>query len=156
MSAKTVYERAPLGALIRYSNGEARPPERHNRKLRAWEHENGTGRLIKKTPAVQRPTYSLPAGFTLHEGNFGSEGVIVLVVNKSYSVDSRLHFEIVEEPQPGAVRVMTSFNGDDELQHLAPDMASAEAWLVEHRYPGARLEVVGEPVDIPLALGEAA
>lgn len=156
MSAKTIYEQAPLGALIRYSSGEPRPPERFTRKLRAWERENGTGRLIKKTHAVERPTYSLPAGFTLHEGNFGSEGVIVLVVNRSYSVDSKLHFEIVEEPQPGAVRVLTSFNGEDELRHLAPNIASAEAWLVAHRYSDARFEVVGEPDDLSISLGEAA
>lgn len=156
MSAKIIFEHAPLGALIRYSNGEPRPPERFKRKVRAWDQENGAGRLITKTPAQQHPTYLLPAGFTLNEGNYGSDGVIVLVVNRSYSVNSKLNFEIVEEPQPGAVRVLTSFQGVDELQHLAPDMASAEAWLTEHRYSGARLEIVGEQASPPDAFGEAA
>src|SRR3546814_9870515 len=49
---------APLGALLRYSDGQPRPPVRFNKKLAAWERTNGVGRLIKKTPAVVRPTRS--------------------------------------------------------------------------------------------------
>jgi len=157
MCAKTIYERASLGSLIRYSNGEPRPPERFKRKLRAWEQQNSTGRLITKTAAIERPTYSSPASFTLHEGDFGANGVIVLVVSRSYSIDSSLHFEIVEEPVPGSVRVLTSFQGVDELHHLAPDMPSAQAWIANHGYSEARLEIVGETaLETPSELDQAA
>jgi len=42
VSAQHIYTSAPLGSLIRYSNGKPRPPARFRRKLRAWEHENWT------------------------------------------------------------------------------------------------------------------
>lgn len=135
---------APLGALLRYSDGQPRPPVRFNKKLAAWERTNGVGRLIKKTPAVVRPTYSIPEGFTLHHGDFGSGGVIVMVVTMTYSVDSPLHFDIINQPAPGMVRVLTQWEGVDELRHLAPDMATAQSWLASHRYSNARFEVVGD------------
>src|SRR3546814_10946257 len=71
---------APLGALLRYADGQPRPPARFNKKLAAWERTNGVGRLIKKTPADERPTYYIPEGFTIHHGYFGCGGVIVMVV----------------------------------------------------------------------------
>lgn len=48
MSAHTVYENAPLGSLIRYSDGTPRPPARFKKKLAAWENRNGAGRLVRK------------------------------------------------------------------------------------------------------------
>ncbi len=148
---------APLGALLRYSDGQPRPPARFNKKLAAWERNNGVGRLIKKTPAIVRPTYSIPDCFTLHHGDFGSGGVIVMVVTMTYSVDSPLHFEIVDQPAPGMVRVLTQWEGVDELRYLAPDMAMAQSWFARHRYSNARFEVVGDEANAVLPdLGRAA
>ncbi len=144
MSAKLIYEHAPLGSIIRFSNGEARPPERFKRKVAAWENDNGSGRLVECNPPYEAGSYRAPASFTLQTGSYGSHGVVVLVVRRVWSVNSELHFEIAERPKPGMVRVLTGFQGRDELQHLASDMASARAWLAEHGYPGARLDVVGE------------
>ena len=141
---------APLGALLRYSDGQPRPPARFNKKLAAWERSNGVGRLIKKTPAIVRPTYSIPEGFTLHYGDFDSGGVIVMVVTMTYHVTSALHFEIVEQPADGMVRVLTQWEGVDELRHLAPDMATAQSWFASHRYSNARFEVVGEEANTTL------
>src|SRR3546814_20400069 len=67
--------------------------------LAAWERTNGVGRLIKKTPADVRPTYSIPEGFTLHHGDFGSGGVIVMVVTMTWHVTSPLYFEAIEAPR---------------------------------------------------------
>lgn len=156
MSAQSIYANAPLGSLVRYTDGQPMPPERHRKKLAAWKSNNSSGRLVRKTHAAERPTYSHPAGFTLHQGNFGSEGVIVLVVHKSFSVTSTLTFEIVEEPVAGSVRVLTSFQGEDELRHLAPNMAAAEEWLSRNHYSGARLEIVGERAAALETLGQAA
>jgi len=142
MSAQHIFDAAPLGAFIRYSDGTPRPPARFNKKLQAWERNNGVGRLIKKSAAVERPTYSTPAGFTLHHGDFGSHGVIVMVVHFSYLVTSALWFEIEKAPEPGMVRVLTQWEGVDELRHLAADQTSAEAWLAAHRYSNARFETV--------------
>ena len=143
MSAQHIFDAAPLGALVRYSDGTPRPPARFTRKLSAWERNNGIGQLIKKAPGVQRPTYAMPAGFTLHHGDFGSGGVIVLVVTFSYLVTSPLLFDVVEVPRPGAVRVLTAWEGVDELRHLAVDQSAAEAWLAAHHYSNARFDIVG-------------
>jgi len=158
MSAQSIYNTAPLGSLIRYSNGEPRPPERFTRKLKAWTNDNGVGRLIERTAEQVRPTWRSPAGFCLHLGDYGSQGIIAIVVRRHYSVESALHFEIVETPRPGMVRVLTSFGGRDELRFLAPDVRAAEEWLERNRYSEARLETVGDadPVAPPSSLGRAA
>ena len=77
MSAEHIIDTAPHGALIRYSDGAPKPPARFTKKLAAWECANGVGRLVKKEPPRSNPTWTTPASFTLHEGNFSSEGVIV-------------------------------------------------------------------------------
>lgn len=144
MSAQHIFDTAPLGAHIRYSDGQPKPPARFNKKLAAWERSNGVGRLTAKHPAVQRATHASPAGFALHHGDFGSGGVIVMVVTVMYDVTSRLLFEIIERPKPGMVRVITRWDGTDELKHLAPNMAAAEAWLANNRYSNAILDVVSD------------
>ena len=50
MSATTIIDTAPLGALIRYTDGSPKPPTRFTKKLAAWERSNGVGRLVKKEP----------------------------------------------------------------------------------------------------------
>ena len=145
MSAQHIFDTAPLGALIRFFDGTPRPPDRFRRKLADWENRNATGRLTRKSPAVDRGGADYPAGFALHLGSYGSDGIIVLVVTRHFLVTSRLNFEIAEMPLPGSVRVLTSFGDGDELRHLAPDMASAQAWLAAHRYSHARFDVVPEP-----------
>lgn len=85
MYAHTIYDCASLG-IIRYSDGTARPPARFRKKLSAWESRNGTGRLVKKEPPRSGATYSSPACFTLHEGDFG-EGSIIVVSVRAWSVE---------------------------------------------------------------------
>ncbi len=106
MSAHIIHDTAPLGALIRYTDHAPKPSARFTKKLAAWERRNGVGRLVKKEPARERPTYSAPASITLHEGNFASAGVILVTVMRTHSVDSDLSFEIVERPAIGMVRVI--------------------------------------------------
>ena len=85
MSATTIIETAPLGALIRYTDGRPKPPARFTKKLAAWERSNGVGRLVKKDPPRVHQTWTAPASFTLHEGNFSSDGVILVRIT-SYNV----------------------------------------------------------------------
>lgn len=142
MSAHIVYDAAPLGSLIRYSDCTPKPPERFRKKLAAWQSRNGTGRLVKKEPPRERPTYSSPACFTLHEGDFGEGGVIVISVRRTWSVESDLRFEIVERPAIGMVRVLQDLGDGPELLHLARDRDAAERWLASNRYSRAYLEEV--------------
>jgi hypothetical protein len=137
-----MFETAPLGALIRFSNGEPQPPVRFTRKLRAWEKENGVGRLVKKEPGIARERYTIPPSLTLHAGDYRSAGFVAIVVNLIFHVGSRLDFTIAERPAPGMALVLTSFEGVDTLRHLATDRAAAERWLSEHHWSNARIEIV--------------
>lgn len=158
MSAQFIYDTAPLGSLIRFTNGETRPPARFTRKVAAWNTENGMGRLVERMPERIRPTYRSPASFCLQLGNDGGQGIVVIVVRRHYSLDSNLQFEIVETPRPGMVRVLSRFDDHDELRFLAPDMAVAEEWMARHRYSDMHVEVVSDPdpVERPSSIGRAA
>ncbi|RUW46890.1 hypothetical protein EOA32_30390 [Mesorhizobium sp. M1A.F.Ca.ET.072.01.1.1] len=142
MSAHIVYDSAPLGSVIRYSDGAPKPPARFRKKLSAWESRNGTGRLVKKEPPRSRATYSSPACFTLHDGDFGEGGIIAISVRRTWSVESSLRFEIVERPSIGMVRVLQDLGDSPELLHLARDHEAAERWLASNSYSRAYLEEV--------------
>ncbi len=142
MSAHTIYDCASLGSLIRYFDGTARPPDRFRKKLSAWESRNGTGRLVKKEPPRERPTYTSPACFTLHEGDFGGDGIIVVSVRRTWSVESDLRFEIVERPAIGMVRVLQDLGDSPELLHLARNREVGKRWLANNRYSRAYLDEV--------------
>jgi hypothetical protein len=89
-----------------------------------------------------RPTYTSPAGFALHEGDYGSAGVVVLSVRGIYDVRSSLTFEVVTLPHAGAVLCLTGFDGSVGLQHLAADRQAAARWAARNRYRGLWLEEV--------------
>jgi hypothetical protein len=152
MPAQHIYDAAPLGALIRFLNGEPRPPARFTRKLDAWEDSNAVGRLIKKEPGRDGPGRGWPASLTLHLADYGSGATIVLVVNKTFLVTSSLVFSVAELPCAGMARVVTSWEGVDELRHLAANQAAAKAWLDVHHWSNARIEIVSEQ-DATLAVG---
>ena len=143
MSVKVIYDRAPLGALIRFSNGQPKPPAGLTRKVAAWERVNGVGRLIRKSPPLISGAYVSPGTITLHEGDFASNGVVVLIVHRTHDLDSDLCFEVIGVPPPGSCRILQPFGETVELLHLADDRTAAEAWLQAHRYAHARIERVG-------------
>jgi hypothetical protein len=122
MSAHIVYDSAPLGSVIRYFDSTQKPPSRFKKKLAAWKSRNSVGRLIKKEPPRERPTYSS--------------------VRRTYSVESDLRFEIVERPAIGMVRVLQQLGDSSELLHLARDRAAAERWLASNQYSRAYLDEV--------------
>ncbi len=157
MSAHIIYDTAPLGALIRYTDHSPKPPARFTKKLAAWQRRNGVGRLVKKEPPGERPTYVYPASITLNEGNFASGGVILVTVMRTHSVDSDLSFEIVERPAIGMVRVLQDFGGNSELLHLAASREAAELWLARNRYSSSRLDdVTADEVGADVVEGRAA
>ena len=143
MSATTIIETAPLGTLIRYTDGSPKPPARFTKKLAAWERSNGVGRLVKKEPPRSYPNWTAPASFTLHEGNFSSDGVILVTIMRSHLADSRLIFDVAEERKPGQVRVLLGFGVNTELLHLAESITAAELWIAKEGYRNARLDIVG-------------
>lgn len=142
MSAKLIFDHAPIGAIIAYSDGTPRPPERHRRKLSDWKNRNGTGRLICKRAAVERGAHTIPASFTLHEGDFGSNGTIIMRVHKTFDVNSPREFVVSEQPEAGSVLIMSRPGELGELVHLAANRGDAEDWLTRHGYPEAELQEV--------------
>ena len=134
MSVIDLLKTAPLGALIRVSNGQPKPHVRFNRKLDRWNHENFVGVLMAvKTAPGHRPT------LTIREGEMVDTPLVVL---KRYGVNCSLRFEIQRRPTPGSVRVLAK--GKRELLHLAADREAAEAWRAASCYTTAVLEIVAE------------
>ena len=157
MSAQIIFETAPLGSLIRYRDGQPRPPERHRKKLAAWNGRNGVARFVKTEPARVRPTYTMPASITLREGDLTAGGVIMVVVMRTHLLTSELTFEVVERPAVGACQVLVELEGTVELVHLATDRGAAEAWLARNRYANARIvEITADIVAADVVEGRAA
>ncbi len=142
MSAHSIFEHAPIGAIVAWSDGNPRPPERHSRKLDAWKTNNSQGRLIRKQGRSDIGMLGPHASFTLHEADYGAGGIIAIRVHRTFGLNTRLSFTIVECPALGSVRVFARAGDDAELVHLAPHRAAAEQWLSEHGYPNAVLEEV--------------
>ena len=142
MSAQLIYDLAPLGAIIRFSDGTPHSPDRHRKKLAAWGHRNSGGRLIRKQTERRAGNTVIGATITLHAGDYGGGGVVVLRVHRTFSVDSDLRFVVTERPRVGAVRVLSRPGEDAELVYLASSRADAETWLKSHGYPDAVLDEV--------------
>ena len=157
MSAITIFEDAPIGSIVAWSDGTRRPPERHRKKLSAWQNSNSQGRLIRKQSERGNGTVALAACFTLHEADFGAGGVIAIRVHRTFSVESALQFAIVERPTVGSVRVFDRAGDNAELVHLAAHRAAAEEWLSRHGYPNALLEeVTADEIAADVVEGRAA
>lgn len=142
MSAHTIFAHAPIGAIVAWSDGTPRPPERHSRKLSVWKNNNSQSRLIRKQGGRDAGMLGGNGSFTLHEADFGAGGVIAIRVHRTFSLGSSLRFAIIERPPVGAVRVFDRPGDHAELVHLAPHRAAARQWLSEHGYPNAVLEEV--------------
>ncbi|RWB69739.1 hypothetical protein [Mesorhizobium sp.] len=142
MSAHTILEHAPIGAIVAWSDGTRRPPEWHCKKPADWKNNNSQGRLIRKHCGRDAGTLGGNGIFTLHEADFGAGAVIAIRVHRTFSLGSSLRFTIIEHPPVGAVRVFNRSGDHAELVHLAPHRAAARQWLSEHGYPKAVLEEV--------------
>jgi hypothetical protein len=157
MSAHTIFEHAPIGAIIGWSDGTPRPPERHRRKLDTWKTNNSQGQLIGKQGVRGAGFFDPHASFTLHEADYGAGGVIAIRVHRMFALGSRLRFTIVERPAIGSIRVFDRAGDDAELVHSAPHRTAAEQWLSEHGYPDAVLdEVSADEVAADVVEGRAA
>ena len=140
MSAQHIFDHAPLGSIIAYSDGAPRPPDRFANKLKAWKTNNGTGGLVRKARAFQRGSWSSPASITLTLGNFSSGGIVVMTFQTTHSVTSALEFTILRRPEAGSVLVLQPWGHSVELLHVAANEASAETWRRDNRHPDAMLE----------------
>ncbi len=157
MSAQLIYDLVPLGSIVTYSDGSPRPPERHRKKLAAWESNNSGGRLIRKRAETRIGNTTLLASITLHKGDYGSQGTIVLRVHQTFLVNSDLKFVVKSRPVIGSVLVLDRVGDDAELVYVACHRADAEEWLTRHGYPNAVLkEVTADDVTADTVEGRVA
>lgn len=147
MSAQCIFDNAPLGSMIQYSDGTPKPPVRFTKKLDHWTRSNGSGRLTRKSAGTVVGNYPLPSSITLHQGNLSSGGVVLVVMQRSFSIDTCLQFEVIETPVSGSVRVIAPYGTGMELLHLATHYEAAASWLKQHPHANAVFEDVmaGEP-----------
>lgn len=157
MSAHAIFDHAPIGSIISWSDVTPRPLARFTKRLAAWLTSNGRGRLIRKQPGRSMGNLSLSASFTLHEADFGAGGLVAIRVHRTFSLNSSLHFSVVERPVIGSVRVFDWPGEDAELVHLAPHQQAAQEWLSRHGYSQAVLqEVTADEVGAAVVEGRAA
>ena len=140
MTPTQIFEDAPIGAIIAWSDNTPRPPDRFKNKLSAWKNRNSQGRLIRKEPARTLGNYTSRPSFTLHEMDIGGGNVVVVRVQRTFNIDSALTFVVTEWPPAGSVRIFDRPGERAELVHLAANRTEAEAWLQAHRYPEAVLD----------------
>ncbi len=133
---------APIDAILKWSDGTPRPPERHRKKLSAWRTSNSSGRLIRKQEERAAGSSILPAIVTLHEGDFGGGGVITIRIHRTFSLETELTFSLLERPAIGSCRIFDRAGDNAELVHLAGNREAAKEWLLRHGYPSAVLEDV--------------
>lgn len=142
MSAYMIYDHAPLGSTISYSDGTPRPAEGDRAADRAWLHQNGRGILYGKRAARRSGDNQKPACFTLNTGPLGPGALARFWVPQHFGVDSDLTFEVVDRPPIGAIRVVERRDVGEKLLHRAADRAEAERWFASYDYPDALLEEV--------------
>ena len=157
MSAHTIFDTAPIGSIVAWSDGTPQPPARFRKKLAAWQSSNSRGRLIRKQGGRDVGNISLSACFTLHEVDYGAGGVIAIRVHRTFSLEAKLHFTVVERPAIGSVRVFDRAGDSGELVYLATNEVDAKEWLTRHGYPDAVLqEVTADEVGAGAVEGRAA
>jgi hypothetical protein len=100
MSAHTIFDNAPIGSIVAWSDGTPQPPARFRKKLAAWQSSNSKGRLIRKQGGRGVGNVSLSACFTLHEVDYGTGGVIAVRVHRTFSLESKLHFTVSPRTRP--------------------------------------------------------
>lgn len=142
MQASLIYDLAPIGSILSWSDNTPRPPDRHKKKLSAWKTRNSSGRPIRKEAPRTPGNYTSPPSFTLHEGDLGGRGTIVVTILRTFGIDSTLTFGVLARSPLGSVRVFDRPGPSTELIHLAENRQAAELWLKSHRHPQAFLEDV--------------
>ena len=132
MSAITIFNHAPIGATIEWSDGTPRAPDQHVAALFHWKWNNGRGVLVRKYGEGAADHHIQDSLFTLREG----------ATIRSFSFNSILRFRIIARPPVGAVRILDGDHAGAELLHLAENWPDALAWRDAHVHAKAILEEV--------------
>ncbi len=157
MSVMTIYEQAPIGALVRYRDSRPRPPEDDAETFAAWKKRNGAGWLVRCTPPRSSVIWSTHGAVTLLHGEFPMDLDAAIAAREAFPLDSNLSFEIVRRPAAGEVRVLQEYSAHSILLYLAKNRPDAERWVKESGHINIRLEeVTAEEVCADVFEGRAA
>lgn len=142
MSVLTIYERAPIGALVRYRDSTPQPSEEDTEAFAAWKKRNGVGWLVRCTPPRSSTIWCTHGAITLLRDDFPINLDAAIAARQTFSLDSDLSFEIVHRPAVGDVRVLQEYGTHSILLYLARSRADAERWVEESGHINIRLEEV--------------
>lgn len=144
MSFMTIYEHAPIGALVAWTDGTRRPPKRTSILHSEWLFHNNRDRLVGKEGKRGNGDPGMRPGITILKGDFTEAGVVANSSLYTFHIDYPLRFTIVERPPIGSVRVLDRPGLEAELVYLARSRGEAEHWaMVEgDRYPDPVFEEV--------------
>jgi hypothetical protein len=105
---------------------------------------------------ARRRQYLAAGTFYSARGRLRRGGVIAIRVHRTFSLDSKLHFTIVERPALGSVRVFDRAGDDAELVYPATNEADSNEWLIRYGYPHVVLEqVTADEVGADIVEGRA-
>lgn len=154
MSAQMIFERAPIGAIIAWSDGTPRPPE-HCDQHAAWRRNNGFGRLVIKTSRPVMGQIRMPVSFKVRVEGAGDSNDDPIV--RTFPIRSTFRFRIVERPPVGSVRILKCVGEALELVHLASTRDHADTWLRNLGFGRMVLEeVTADEVGTDVVEGRAA
>ena len=144
MSVMTIYEHAPIGAMIAWSDGTPRPPKRYLHRHSEWLYCNNRGRLVGKEGKRGSGDPEIPPAIVILKGDFTEAGVVANQTFDTFFFNNPFRFTIAERPLIGSVRVFDRPGCDAELVYLARSRAEAEHWAVVegYRYPDPVFEEV--------------
>ena len=129
MSALMIFDLAPIGAVISWSDGNPRPSEDRIHTLAGWKRDTAVGRLVRKRSRTVMAQSRIPASFKVATDGIDDLGAIIGADFRMFSVGSVLTFAVLERPQVGSIRILDGDAEDAELLHLAADQAHAEIWV---------------------------
>lgn len=128
MSALMIFDRAPVGSIVSWSDGRPRPPE-NQQALAGWKRDNAKGRLVRKRRYSVMGQSRIPASFKVATDAIDDLGATIGPDFRTFAVDSVLTFTVVELPQIGSFRIFDGAGADAELLHLASIRDHADVWV---------------------------
>lgn len=131
MNGKELFALAPFGAVVAFSDGTPRPPDRFTKKLSAWKSNNASGVFVGRTHGKGKGAWDVDH-FTLQ-----TLSSAVLVVNMGFNVGDTDRFTVTAPAVPGTIIAFSKFyteRGDDECSHIWPSYAHAIAWSRANGY----------------------
>lgn len=129
MSGLMIFDRAPVGSIISWTDGKPRPPENQIRALAGWKRDNAEGMVVRKRSHSVMGQSLVPASIKVATDAIDDLGAVIGPDFRTFLIDSVLTFTVVELPQIGSFRIFDGSGADAELLHVASGRDHAEVWV---------------------------